>query len=76
MPLRLSSPTVGGSRPLLRALSNGKLSDGKAGVLIPMKLSWASLATPSFSSASVRMIDALSIQAGIQPAQSSRWQVV
>ena len=76
MPLVLSMPMVGGSRPLLRSLDSGKLTLGMGGVVMPMKLRRAFLATPSFSSVSVVSVVAVSSQAGIQPGKSSRRQVV
>lgn len=76
MPLVLSTPMVGGKRPLLRAFDSGKLTLGIGGVLMPMKLRRALVATPSFSSVSVVIVAAVSSHAGIQPGKSSRRQVV
>ncbi|MCY1372264.1 hypothetical protein D9M69_594600 [compost metagenome] len=67
---------VGGSRPLLRSFDSGKVTRGIGGVVMPMKLMRASMATPSFSSVSVVSVAAVSSQAGIQPGKSSRRQVV
>ena len=67
MPLTLSTPKTGGSKPLLRWLFSGKLIDGSAGELTPMKLRRASVAMPTLSSVSVVRVAAVSSQAGTQP---------